>query len=89
MPSFCVYILHCADDTYYTGITRDLKRRVREHASGKHHRAYTYSRRPVRLVWHEEVEGKEVAEEREKQVKAMNRRQKEKLIERYKMEHPG
>ena len=89
MPSFCVYILHCADDTYYTGITRDLKRRVREHASGKHHRAYTYSRRPVRLVWHEEVEGKEVAEAREKQVKAMNRRQKEKLIERYKMEHPG
>jgi putative endonuclease len=89
MPSFCVYILHCADDTYYTGITRDLKRRVREHASGKHHRAYTYSRRPVRLVWHEEVEGKEVAETREKQVKAMNRRQKEKLIERYKMEHPG
>jgi len=89
MPSFCVYILHCADDTYYTGITGDLKRRVREHASGKHHRAYTYSRRPVRLVWHEEVEGKEVAETREKQVKAMNRRQKEKLIERYKMEHPG
>jgi len=89
MPSFCVYILHCADDTYYTGITRDLKRRVREHASGKHHRAYTYSRRPVRLVWHEEVEGKEVAETREKQVKAMNRRQKEKLIERYKMEHAG
>lgn len=84
MPSFCVYILHCADNTYYTGITGDLKRRVREHASGKHHRAYTYSRRPVRLVWHEEVESKEIAEAREKQVKAMSRLQKERLITSYK-----
>jgi len=83
MTPYIVYILHCADDTLYTGMTSDLKRRVRDHTSGKHRRAYTYSRRPVRLVWHEQVQGKEAAEAREKQVKAMNRRQKEKLIENY------
>jgi len=83
MTTFCVYILHCADDTLYTGMTGDLKRRVRDHVSGKHHRAYTYSRRPVRLVWHEEVESKEAAEAREKQVKAMGRPRKERLIAAY------
>jgi putative endonuclease len=83
MPTYCVYMLHCADDTLYTGMTGDLKRRVRDHTSGKHHRAYTYSRRPVRLVWHEEVEGKEAAEAREKQVKAMSRPRKEQLIAVY------
>lgn len=86
MASYSVYILHCADDTLYTGMTGDLKRRVRDHASGKHHRAYTYSRRPVRLVWHEEVESKEAAEAREKQVKAMSRPRKEKLIAAYLIE---
>jgi putative endonuclease len=83
MEAYSIYILHCSDDTYYTGLTTDLKRRVREHVSGKHHRAYTYSRRPVRLVWHEVVEGKEVAMAREKQVKAMSPRRKERLIESY------
>jgi putative endonuclease len=83
MATFCVYILHCADDTLYTGMTGDLKRRVRDHASGKHHRAYTFSRRPIRLVWHEEVESKEAAETREKQVKAMSRPRKEKMIATY------
>lgn len=89
MATFCVYILHCADDTLYTGMTRDLKRRVRDHASGKHHRAYTYSRRPVRLVWHEEAESKEAAEAREKQVKTMSRPRKEKLIAAYMAEQGG
>ena len=83
MESYSIYILHCADDTLYTGMTLDLKRRLRDHASGKHHRAYTYSRRPVRLVWHEEVESKEAAKVREKQVKAMSRPRKEKLIASY------
>ena len=83
MATFCVYILHCADDTLYTGMTRDLKRRLRQHTGGTLHRAYTYSRRPVRLVWHEEVDSKEAAEAREKQVKAMSRPRKEKLIATY------
>jgi putative endonuclease len=81
MPHY-VYILECADGTYYTGSTGDLQRRVREHAQGKHHRAFTYSRRPVRLVWFEELGSKEEAEAREKKVKEMNRKAKERLISR-------
>ena len=78
MPYY-IYILQCADEAYYTGLTSDLKRRVREHASGKDHRAFTFSRRPVKLVWFEEVADKEAARQREKQVKSMKRQQKEAL----------
>jgi putative endonuclease len=78
MP-YSIYILLCADETFYTGLTSDLKRRLREHASGKDHRAFTYSRRPVKLVWFEEIADKETARQREKQVKSLKRGQKEAL----------
>jgi putative endonuclease len=81
--TYYIYILQCADGSYYTGLTGDLKRRVREHIHGKHHRAYTYSRRPVKLVWSEQVAGSEAAKLREKQVKALKRPQKEALIATY------
>jgi len=77
--TYYIYILRCADETYYTGLTNDLKRRLREHASGKDHRAFTYSRRPVKLVWFEELADKETARRREKQVKNMKRGKKEAL----------
>lgn len=76
---YYIYILQCADESYYTGLTNDLKRRLREHASGKDHRAFTYSRRPVKLVWFEEIADKETARQREKQVKSMKRSKKEAL----------
>ena len=77
--TYYIYVLQCADDTFYTGLTNDLKRRLREHASGKDHRAFTYSRRPVKLVWFEELADKESARRREKQVKGMKRGKKEAL----------
>jgi putative endonuclease len=77
--TYYIYMLHCADDTYYTGLTSDLKRRLREHASGKDHRAFTYSRRPLKLVWFEEIADKETARQREKQVKSLKRGKKEAL----------
>jgi len=77
--TYYIYILQCADETFYTGLTNDLKRRLREHAGGKDHRAYTYSRRPVKLVWFEEIADKETARRREKQVKNMKRGKKEAL----------
>jgi len=77
--TYYIYILQCADETYYTGLTYDLKRRLREHTSGKDHRAFTYSRRPVKLVWFEEIADKETARRREKQVKSMKRTKKEAL----------
>ena len=77
--TYYIYMLLCADDSYYTGLTGDLKRRLREHASGKDHRSFTHSRRPVKLVWFEEIADLETARLREKQVKSMKRGKKEAL----------
>lgn len=48
-----VYILKCSDDKYYTGITNDLERRLKEHEIGTDPESYTYNKRPVSLVYHE------------------------------------
>jgi putative endonuclease len=74
--TYFIYVLQCADETYYTGLTSDLKRRLREHASGKDHRAFTFSRRPVKLVWFEKIGDKETARLREKQVKNLRHEKK-------------
>ena len=46
-----VYILKCADGTYYTGLTDDPRRRLEEHQQGIRKNAYTYRRRPVKMVY--------------------------------------
>lgn len=74
-----VYILRCADDTYYTGWTTDVDRRVQTHNAGKGAR-YTRSRRPVTLVHTEEFETREEAMSREWHIKQLTRTQKEELI---------
>jgi 2-hydroxy-3-oxopropionate reductase len=84
-PRFFVYILDCADGTYYTGYTSDLKRRTRRHINGEDKRAYTYSRRPVKLVWFEEQPSKEQAKAREKQVKRLSRQKKTALVKEHAM----
>ena len=81
MP-YHVYILACADGTYYTGMTSNLKRRISTHTSGSNKRAYTYSRRPVKLVWSEELPTLEDAKAREKQIKTLSRQRKEALIQK-------
>ncbi len=75
---FC-YLLRCADDTLYTGVTTDLARRLEEHNDGRGSR-YTASRRPVRLVWQEEHPNRSSAQRREAEIKRWSRRQKETLI---------
>ena len=76
-----VYILRCADDTLYTGITNDLARRLKAHNAGTASK-YTRVRRPVDLVYQEEVETKGDALRREYQIKAMSRIQKQALIQK-------
>lgn len=66
---YYVYILQCADGTYYTGMTSDPDRRLAEHEEGADSNAYTYSRRPLRLLWHEAFLSPTVAIEVEKQLK--------------------
>ncbi len=55
MP-YAIYILKCSDNTYYTGLTKDLEARVYEHQIGAHPESYTFGRRPVKLVWSEVTE---------------------------------
>jgi putative endonuclease len=79
MP-FYVYILKCADGTYYTGSTNDLYRRLNEHRMGASPTAYTARRRPVELVSNEEVGTLGEALFHERQIKGWSRAKKAALI---------
>jgi putative endonuclease len=81
MNNWYVYILRCADDSLYTGITRDMERRVDEHNNSDRLGArYTRGRRPVRAVYHEIYADRSQAAKRECEVKALTRERKETLI---------
>lgn len=73
------YIVKCSDNTYYTGWTNDIDKRIEAHNSGKGAK-YTKNRGPVELVHLEEFATKEEAMKREYAIKQMTRRMKEKLI---------
>ena len=75
-----LYILQCADGSYYTGVTNDLSRRLDEHMRGASTKAYTSTRLPVELVYQETFYDPLVAIAREKQIKGWSRRKKEALI---------
>ncbi len=80
MKTYYVYILKCADKTYYTGITSDLTKRLEEHELGKHRESYTYRRRPIQLVFYASFTEAAKAIEAEKQIKKWSRAKKEALI---------
>ena len=80
MPYF-VYMLLCRDGTYYTGCTADLASRLIHHENGESITAYTYSRRPVKLVWAGEFTRLDEALSFERQVKGWSRKKKAALIE--------
>ena len=77
---YFVYILRCSDDTFYTGITTDLKRRLKEHNSSKKGAKYTKVRRPVSLIYSERVEDRSDASKREYSIKKLSRDGKKALI---------
>ena len=79
MPYY-VYILKCADGSYYTGSTDDLSKRLLHHQEGVSPSSYTFSRRPVELVWSEEVKTYHEALTHERQIKGWSRAKKEALI---------
>jgi len=78
MPFFC-YLVRCADGSLYTGWTTDPERRAKEHNAGRGAR-YTRSRRPVKLVYVEELPDRSSALKREAQIKKYSHKRKEKLI---------
>ena len=77
-----VYIVECSDGLFYTGITNDLSRRIREHNTGFDTKAFTYRRRTVKLVFYESFSDPYYAIRFEKRVKGWSRRKKKALIER-------
>ncbi len=83
-----MYILECADGTFYIGSTKDLEKRIREHES-ESGAQYTAKRLPVKLVYFEEYERIDEAFYREKQVQGWSHAKKKALIERKKEELPG
>jgi len=64
-----VYILKCADESFYVGVTNDVELRVAQHNSGRSDFAYTNTRRPVELMYVESFEDFNRAIAREKQIK--------------------
>lgn len=74
-----MYILECADGSYYTGSTRYLELRVLQHQNGEGAN-HTKKRLPVKLVYFEEFDRIDEAFYREKQVQGWSRRKKEALI---------
>ena len=74
-----LYILRCADNTLYTGITTDVAKRVEAHRSGKGAK-YTRGRGPLELAYREECGTHSDALKREAQIKKLSREQKQALI---------
>jgi len=79
---YYLYILKCSDDSLYTGITTDLKRRVGEHNTGKLGAKYTMARRPVEMVYSKKFKDRSNATKQEIKIKKLTREEKLKLIKK-------
>lgn len=76
-------MVRCGDNSLYTGIAKDVERRIREHNSDDTLGAkYTKGRRPVALVYQEACESRSVATRREYEIRQLGRKGKEKLLNR-------
>jgi len=78
--SFWVYILRCADGSYYTGHTDNLEKRIAEHQAGEIE-GYTSTKLPVTLVFSQEFPSREEALVCERQIKGWSRKKKEALMQ--------
>jgi len=77
---YYLYILKCADDRLYTGITVDLDRRVREHNFSKLGAKYTRARRPVKVVYSRKFANRSMAVKEELRIKKLSRKDKLEMI---------
>lgn len=79
--SWSVYMLQCADGSLYTGVARDLEKRLRQHngelAGGPR---YTSGRRPVQLLWSAPAADRSTAQQREAAIKKLSRENKWRLV---------
>lgn len=80
---YFLYILECADTSLYTGITTDLKRRLKQHQQGNGGH-YTSAKGAVKMVYTEEHPNKSSALKREAQIKKWRREKKLELVQQVK-----
>jgi len=80
MKEYCVYILLCSDDSYYTGVTNNMEQRLQQHQEGVDVKAFTFRRRPVKLVYQHDFREVTDAIAAEKQIQGWSRKKKEALI---------
>jgi len=84
--SYFVYILECNDGSLYTGIAKDIQKRLEEHNTSDKGAKYTKVRRPVKLVYSESSENRSSASKREYEIKKLTRLKKLQLIKHKKSE---
>lgn len=78
---YCVYIVECRDGSFYTGITTNLEKRIKEHNGElKGGAKYTKGKGPVVLKYFEKLETRSDALKREYEIKQLTRKQKQKII---------
>lgn len=73
---FIVYMLLCADQSIYTGVTSDLEGRILKHKEAHYPNSYTAKRLPVELIWQEHHTYWTTAFDREKQIKRWSLKKK-------------
>lgn len=76
-----LYIVKCSDDSLYIGVTNNLEKRLLEHNTGVNLDSYTYTRRPVELLFHEIFTDYNLAFEWETKIKKWSRAKKQALID--------
>ncbi len=76
MKVYYVYILICSDGLTYTGFTNNISRRFEEHQNGKNKTCFTYKRRPLKLIFHQEFNDVHQAINFEKRIKKWSSKKK-------------
>ena len=76
-----LYILQCSDGSYYTGISTNIKRRIREHKNGTRGSKYLRGRGPLKLVFSKEVGNRSEASKYECLIKSLSHQEKKSLVD--------
>jgi putative endonuclease len=82
--NYCVYILQCADGSYYTGYTSDLEKRIETHNKGRGAK-YLRGKSPAHLVYSKKYRNYKSALNEERRIKRLTRGKKENLIKSWKI----
>ena len=83
-----LYVAECADGSFYTGITKDVEKRIEAHNSGKGAK-YTATHGPVKLVFQESQANYSAALRREYQVKTLSKQRKIQFVQGEKLKKPA